>query len=226
MITTVTRAGIAEVFTKGPTRWSWQASVHADDAAQLDFFGAALALGTGTLVVGAPGNLLSEGSQTGRVFVYSGSGATWTKLQTLTASDAAGGDRFGASLALSADTLVIGAPDDDDGGSNSGAAYVFTRSGSTWTQQQKLVASDAAASAGFGSAVAATSADRVLVSATGSEQLYVFTRTAGVWTQSQVQRPCTGSIGQSLAASGDLAVALETNSWVFDLADPDTSCVP
>ncbi len=69
----------------------------------------------------------------------------------LTASDGAADDYFGFSVAISGDgsTAVIGARDDDDRGSISGSAYVFTRSGSSWTQQAKLTASDGAADSTF-----------------------------------------------------------------------------
>ena len=72
----------------------------------------------------------------------------------LTASDAAAGDFFGASVAISGDTIVVGAHLNDDAGSDSGSAYVFTRSGTIWTEQAKLTASDAAAGDFFGLQVA------------------------------------------------------------------------
>ena len=76
--------------------------------------------------------------------MFTRSGATWTQQQKLTASDAADNDFFGSSVGLSSDgnTALVGAHDKNSG---QGAAYVFTRSGATWTQQQELTASDAAA---------------------------------------------------------------------------------
>jgi hypothetical protein len=53
---------------------------------------------------------------------------------------------FGYAVALSGDSALAGAYYDDDNGSNSGSAYVFTRSGATWSQQAKLTAADGAAS--------------------------------------------------------------------------------
>ena len=82
------------------------------------------------------------------------SGGVWTQQQKLTASDAAAGDQFGYSVSVSDDMAVVGDWGDDDGGSSSGSAYVFTRAGGVWTQQQKLTASDAAASDAFGGSVA------------------------------------------------------------------------
>ena len=107
--------------------------------------------------------------------------------QKLIAFDAASGDFFGQSVAIDGDTAVVGARRDDDGGSSSGSAYVYTRSGTTWTQQQKLVASDASASAGFGGSVA-IDGDTIVIGANGDQgsgSAYVFTRSGTTWTQSQ-----------------------------------------
>jgi hypothetical protein len=66
-----------------------------------------------------------------------------TQEAKLTASDAADGDLFGTAVSLSGDTAVVGAEEDDhEGGTNAGSAYVFARSGTSWTEQAKLTASD------------------------------------------------------------------------------------
>ncbi|NDJ60764.1 MAG: PKD domain-containing protein, partial [Chloroflexi bacterium] len=85
--------------------------------------------------------------------------ASLTQQAKLTAADAAFNDEFGFSVALSSDggTALIGAYLDDDFGFDSGSAYVFVRSGSTWSQQAKLTAADAAAVDVFGEAVALSS---------------------------------------------------------------------
>ena len=66
-------------------------------------------------------------------------GTTWTKQQKLLASDGGSYDEFGISVALDGNTAVVGAHQDDVYGTNSGSVYVFVRSGTTWTQQQKLI---------------------------------------------------------------------------------------
>ena len=86
------------------------------------------------------------------------------QIAKLLAGDAAAFDRFGFSVALSGDTALVGARYDDDAGTSSGSAYIFTRSGSSWTQQAKLTASDAAAGDEFGASVA-LSGDTALVGA-------------------------------------------------------------
>ncbi len=72
----------------------------------------------------------------------------------LVASDGADGDRFGDSVAIGREWLVVGAPGRDEGSSNPGAAYVFGRSGASWIELSKLTASDAAPGDHFGGAVA------------------------------------------------------------------------
>ena len=75
---------------------------------------------------------------------------TLNEAQKLLASDGAADDQFSVSVAVDGDTAVVGAYWDDDDGSGSGSAYVFTRSGATWTQQAKLTALDGAADSRFG----------------------------------------------------------------------------
>ena len=106
----------------------------------------------------------------------------------LTAGDAAAGDSFGFAVSVSGDTAVIGAYRDDDAGSNSGSAYVFLRSGSSWTQP-KLTASDAAAGDEFGHSVS-VSGDTAIIGAPGDDDAasnsgsaYAFVLSGGMWTQ-------------------------------------------
>ena len=83
--------------------------------------------------------------------MFGRSGTSWSQQAKLTASDGAAGDVFGNSVAISGNTAVIGAYYDDVGSnSNQGSAYVFVRSGTSWSQQAKLTASDGAASDYFG----------------------------------------------------------------------------
>ena len=92
----------------------------------------------------------------GSVYVYVRSYFAWSLQQKIVASDGAKDDHFGVSVALLGDTLVVGANQDDDNGAQSGSVYIFVRSGTTWTQQQKIIANDGAMSDYFGSSVALT----------------------------------------------------------------------
>ena len=140
------------------------------------------------------------------------------ELAKLLASDAATDDRFGLSVSMSGNTAVIGASyDDHAGGIDAGSAYVFVRSGSVWTQQAKLTASDAAADDYFGVSVS-ISGDTAVVGASlhdhaggaAAGSAYVFVNSNGIWTE---QAKLTASdaaagdnFGYSVSVSGDTAV--------------------
>ena len=133
----------------------------------------------------------------------------------LTASDAAAVDVFGTSVSISGDTAIVGADSDDDNGFNSGSAYIFTRTGGVWSEQAKLIASDAAAGDGFGRSVS-ISGDTVIVGALSDDNgfnsgsAYIFTRTGGVWSE-QIKLIASDStigdvFGWSVSISGDTAI--------------------
>jgi uncharacterized delta-60 repeat protein len=207
--------GSAYVFTRNGTVWSQQQELTASDGAANDIFGVSVELAGNTTVVGASQDDLSRGS----AYVFVRSGTVWSEQQKLTASDGAGNDLFGASVSMSAETAVVGAYGDD---SAKGSAYVFTRSGTVWSQQQKLTASDGAANDSFGWSVS-VSGDAAIVGAylddSNKGSAYVFTRSGVVWTQ---QPKLTGS--DSLA--DDLfgfAVAISGSSSIVGSYGDDTT---
>ena len=114
-----------------------------------------------------------------------------TEEAKLEASDGAANDYFGFAVSISGETAVVGAYADDDSTYNDGSAYIFVRSGSTWTQQQKLGASDGAASHYFGKAVS-ISGETAVVGAQSEGQVgdnigsaYIFVRNGSTWTEQQ-----------------------------------------
>jgi hypothetical protein len=132
-----------------------------------------------TALVGASGDD-DAGFSSGSAYVFTRSGTAWTQQAKLTAADAASGDQFGYAVSVDGDTALVGARFDDDAGSFSGSAYVFTRSGTVWTQQAKLTAADAAGGDEFGWSVS-VDGDTALVGAyldddggTDSGSAYVF----------------------------------------------------
>jgi hypothetical protein len=149
------------------------------DANTGDSFGASVAIDGNIAVIGAYLND-SNGSDCGAVYVYELSGSQWIQKQKLVPSDGAVGDRFGKSVAIKGDTIVVGSYCDDDKGS----AYVFTRLGGTWAQQQKLVAPDAAPIDRFGCSVSIDN-DTIVIGAYGDDSYtgsaYVFVRTGSTW---------------------------------------------
>ena len=115
-----------------------------------------VAISGNTIVIGARTSRSASNVETGAVYVFTRSGAvdsTWTQQAKIVPADAASGDRFGGSVSLLGSTLIAGA----DGNGLGGAAYIFRRSGSTWSQEQKLVAPDPQSGAGFGTSVALSS---------------------------------------------------------------------
>src|SRR6266542_1517326 len=129
---------------------SQEAKLTAGDAASGDQFGAAVGISGETAVVGAPVDDTAAGPNAGSAYVFVRSGTGWSQQAKLTASDAAAGDIFGFSVAVTGDTVVVGASGDN---MLAGSAYVFVRSGTGWSQQAKLTASDAASGDRFGDAV-------------------------------------------------------------------------
>ena len=180
--------GTAYVFTRSGTTWSQQQKLFHPNGRQYDYFGENMQLDGDNLIVSAhnePHNSGGSIDNSGAVYIWTRSGTTWTQQQRLEASDKAASDIFGSSVAIDGDTCVIGAQQEDAGGSNAGAAYVFTRSGTTWSQQQKLVASDAAASDNFGTSVG-ISGDTLVVGTFNAGAAYVFTRSGTTWSQQQI----------------------------------------
>ena len=183
------RLGSAYIFTRVNSSWSQQAKITASDVARSDRFGSYVAISGDSVVVGVPLDDHDAGANSGSAYVFTRSGISWPQEAKLTASDAAPGDEFGASVAISAETIVVGATGDDDDGSGSGSAYIFTRDGLSWSQQAKLTAADAAAGDGFGRS-AAISEDTVVVGAPFSDDAgsrsgsaYVFSGNGSTWFQ-------------------------------------------
>jgi hypothetical protein len=196
--TTATDQGAAYVFTRSGAAWTQQAKLVATGAAASDEFGVSVALSSdgNTAIIGAYIEDTTATDQ-GAAYVFTRSGAAWTQQAKLVASDAALGDEFGISVALSSDgnTAIVGAYQESTPSTTSnGAAYIFTRSGSTWTQQQKILASDRLTSDVFGWRVSLSADGNTALIGAPSEDTspnsdngaaYVFTRTAGVWTEQQ-----------------------------------------
>ena len=157
-------AGDAYLFTKSGSSWSQpQAPLTAPDGQAGDRFGYAVALGAGTAVIGADAN-----GSSGAAYVFTTTvtqaGTAWTEQQKLVPSDPTGGDFFGASVALSGSTAIVGAYE-RGGPFGPGAAYLFANPGSGFSQFQELLAPTP--NQYFGSAVA-ISGGSVVVGAFGA----------------------------------------------------------
>ncbi len=209
--------GSAYVFVRNGTTWIQQQKLTASDGAMGDWFGGSVALSGDTVLVGAYRDDFGTNTDQGSAYVFTRTNGVWTEQQKLAATDGAGDDLFGESVALSGDTALMGSQHDDDNGSDSGSAYVFVRNGTTWTQQAKLTAADGAANDYFGRSVA-LSGDTALVGAAFDDvgansnqgSAYVFSRTGTVWTQQQKLNAADGAagddFGDSVALMADTAL--------------------
>jgi len=242
-------AGAAYVFTRNGSNWSQQAFLKASNADASDDFGRRVAISGDTIVFVAVGEDSSTADDeadnsaldSGAAYVFTRNGAGWSQQAFLKASNADARDDFGRRVAISGDTIVVGATSEDssaDGGESdnstleAGAAYVFTRNGASWSQQAFLKASNAEASDSFGNSVA-ISGDTIVVgayfedssagstrsdnSAGGAGAAYAFLRSGTGWTErvylkaSNVDR--NDLFGGSVAISGDTVVV---GGWLED----------
>ncbi len=257
-----TDAGAAYVFVRSGGVWTQQAYLKpaAIGTTQAgDFFGYSVAVSGDTVVVGAlwedsnttgvnsTPNDPSQFFDSGAAYVFVRSVGVWTQqayLKPAAVGTSQSGDYFGTSVAISGDTVVVGANFEassttgvnstpNESAFEAGAAYVFVRTGTTWTQEAYLKpAAVGTSQAGdeFGTSVA-VSGDTVVVgsryedssttgvnstpneSATFAGAAYVFARSAGVWTQQAYLKPAAvgtsqagDEFGISVAISGDTVV--------------------
>ena len=215
--------GTAYVFVRIGSTWSEQAKLVPADGSTGGGYGHSVAIDGETVLVGRRDDD-EAGSQAGSVHVYIRSGTAWSEQAKLLARDAGAADLFGTSVALDGDTALIGAcHDDHHGASGAGSAYVFVRSGTTWSQHAKLVADDAQAEDDFGWSVS-ISGDTALVGAPGGDDshweagsAYVFVWSGTSWNQQA--KLLAGSpeyhsaLGFIVSISGDTAMLGAPNRY-------------
>jgi cysteine-rich repeat protein len=235
-------SGAVYVFRRTGVAWQQEAYIKASNTDAFDDFGWSVALSSDTLAVGArledSAALGVDGDQeddeaadSGAVYVFRRTGTVWQQEEYLKASNTGTDDRFGASLALEGDTLVVGAPLEssaaqgvggnqaDDTAPGSGAVYVFRRTGTDWQQEEYLKASNTDAGDFFGGSVA-LSGDVLAVgapleasasqgvdgnqddnTAADSGAVYVFRRTGTDWQQEEYLKASNTDAGDFFGAS-------------------------
>ena len=179
------------------------------DLANQDGFGRAVALDGTTAVVGAASH--DGGAQdAGAAYVFEDTGGSWQQVAKLISLDLEDDDRFGFSVAVSGDRVVVGAPGEDSLGFGAGAAYVFEDQGAGWVQTAKLTAGDGAASDQFGTAVD-VDGDRIVVGAIFGEEfafnpevgtVYVYEHDGAAWNETaEIADTSAGQLGDSFGSS-------------------------
>ncbi len=220
--------GLAYIFERnqgGNDRWGQVKKLLASDRASNDSFGRSVAISGDTVVVGAAYKDDDKGLNSGAAYVFERNKDgidNWGEAKKLLASDGAAGDEFGRSVAISGDTVVVGAWETDDKGTDSGSAYIFERNQgdrNRWGQVKKLLVSDGVAGDNFGNSVA-VSGNTIVVGAyrdddsgSGSGSVYIFERNqsgSNKWGQVIKLLASDGAagdeFGDSVAVSGNTVV--------------------
>jgi hypothetical protein len=218
-------AGSAYIFVRSGTTWSQQTKLTTQPGESQAQFGVSVDIDGDYVIVGMKNGDVGSIRDAGVAYIYVRSGTTWTLQQQLTASDAQPYDNFGFSVAIKGSDVVVGAPYEDPGGiSSAGSAYVFTRSGTSWSQQAKLTASSGGASDYFGDSVAIDGNYIVVASRlddietlTDAGSAYIFVRSGTSWSQ---QAKLTAFDAATLDRFGS-AVAIEGTRVVIGAASDD-----
>ncbi|QDT91775.1 Calx-beta domain-containing protein [Gimesia algae] len=209
--------------------WSYYSTLTAFDGAADDHFGSSIAISGETIVIGAYGADLNQ-SDEGAAYVFRLAGGTWQLETKLIASNAEADDSFGTDVAIENDLIVIGAPlHNVPSYNNSGAAYIFTRSGSTWSEDQILTETEfysyenrlgTSVAIENGEVFVAARRAKVDDAGAGVGSVFTYHTNAGTWeTQQQLTLTFTYSYdyaGSDLTVSGNhLAVIAADNSYVY-----------
>lgn len=182
-------SGSVFVYRHNGTTWAVEQKLTASDGAVLDNFGRSVFVRGDTLVVGAHWDDTPAGTRAGSAYVFRYDGAAWSEEQKLTAPDGEPDARFGVTVGLQDDVIVVGAW--LDGANSAGAAYVFRDNGAEWVFEQKLTASDADAGDNFGRSVwidgtsIAVTAHHDDQGGSNAGAAYVFTHDGLQWNEEQ-----------------------------------------
>ena len=206
-------SGSAYIFARNGTAWGLQRKLTASDGYTSDYFGWAVALHDDTALIGAHGDD-DRGGASGSAYVYRRIGTSWAVQAKLTASDGQSNDYLGYAVSVSGDLALLGAYGEDQRGATAGAAYVFARSGTLWSQQQKITAQDGRSNDQFGQTVSVSGSD-LLIGAPfdddkggSSGAAYLYKRTSGKWYHHQKWLASDGAasdvFGFSVSLSGDV----------------------
>ena len=182
--------GTVYTFTRSGDQWQQQAVIQPADGLEEDYFGNAVAIVGERIVVGASGKDIGSTTDAGKVYSFYRSGTKWYPAQSITAPDPDKNDVFGSSLDLDGPRLVVGAPSEN----KIGAAYIYYRTGSTWTLESKIEPDDTHSGDYFGDSVSIND-ETVVVGVpfadpdlgagqvTNAGAVYIFGKRANAWKQ-------------------------------------------
>ena len=210
-------AGAAYIFIRSGDTWKQQAKLAAPDPEDEDAFGFAVSIDRNTAIVGVPMDD-DAGNNSGSAYIFVRDGVAWKQQAKLVPQDLVGFDAFGGAVFVHGNTAIVGANGHSHNGLRfAGAAYVFVREGTTWVEQAKLTAEDAASSDSFGQSVALFN-DTIVVGAPLADvegrkdagAAYVFARARDTWKrQVKLIRKAErkgDQFGSGVAVAGNIAI--------------------
>ncbi len=223
----VDAAGSAYIFHRSGENWTQQAKINASDVESWDSFGVSVSINGDYVIVGAPWEDPGDVSRAGSAYIFHRSGENWTQQAKITAADPGTDDYFGNTVSISGDYALVGAQYEDPDIYNAGSAYIFHRSGASWTQQAKIGAADAGSSDEFGGLVS-IDGDYAIVGANNEDpggvynagSAYIFHRSGASWTQQAKISAGDGEdsdhFGFSVSINGDYAAV---GAWAGDAGE-------
>jgi hypothetical protein len=229
--TTLDGEGIVYIFKSNGSSYTQQTQVAGSGARTNGNFGESVSLDQygNYMCVGASNELVSS-TNSGAAYIFTRSGNTWSQQQRLIPSDVVANLFFGTSCSIDSTGTyaIVGGTGYDGANTNSGAAYVFSRSGSTWTEVQKLTPSNPVVNNQFFGQQVAISDNGNVIAISGPTQggvpapyggsVWIFTKSGSTWTETQridSPAPGTGQFGYGLAMD-------KTGAWLI-ASNPYTS---
>ncbi|NOZ35693.1 MAG: T9SS type A sorting domain-containing protein [Chlorobi bacterium] len=209
------KCGAAYIYYFNGTSWIEQIKLLASDSEENAYFGNSVYISGNYAIVGSVGSN-DYGYQSGAAYIFHFDGTSWIEKAKIFPSDPAESDRFGESVCISGNFAIVGASKDDDNATNSGSAYIFHNNGTSWVQQAKLSASNAAEDDRFGNSVSISGSYAVVGAYfndtygfnAGAAYIYYFDGT--FWSeQAQLIPSETNSnqyFGKSVSISGNYAI--------------------
>ena len=210
-------AGAAYVYRWSGSSWNYEAKLTASDPHAIDFLGRSVAIDGDLAVVGA---IWADGNVTdsGAAYVYRYNGSTWSQEAKLIASDGSTSyDYFGYSVAVHGDMILVGSIYGLGSGAHSGAVYVYRYDGSSWNQEDKLIAEDDSTSTGYFGRSLSIDGNNLIVGAMNDYwnggAAYVYHYNGRIWDYQAKLTPADGGVsGNSASISGDVAIVAATSS--------------
>ncbi len=219
------RSGSAYVFRWNGSSWVEEQKLLASDGTAGDHFGESVSISGDVALIGAPEeDKIVPGP--GKAYVFRWNGSNWVEEQKLLASDGAVDDGFGLSVSISGDVALLGVAEENKIVPGPGKAYVFRWNGSSWVEEQKLLASDGAPDEEFGISVS-MSGDVALVGAPedeknvpGSGKAYVYAleeQFVADFSANSTRGPAPLTVNFTDKSTGSIT------SWLWNFGDGSTS---